>query len=114
MKQKSLLLFLILMTVGAGLVSAQTVQKTTWYVVGGLFFEGMPPAVDYGKTARIYVHQDGTGHKAIELQLRAGVTLPSDVKAYATPSDSVAGYEALQMSIRGGEASACRCMPSVR
>ena len=103
MKQNSLLLTLILLLAGAGLVSAQTAQKTTWYVVDGLFFEGMPPAMDYGKAARIYVHQDEAGHKAIELQLRAGVTLPADVKAYATPSDSVAGYEALQMSIRGGE-----------
>lgn len=64
---------LFLLFAWAGIVSAQAAQKTTWYVVDGLFFEGMPPVVDYGKTARTYVHQDGAGHKAIELQLRAGV-----------------------------------------
>lgn len=103
MKLHSLLLTLTLMLVGAGLVSAQTAQRTTWYVVDGLFFEGMPPTMGYGKAARIYVHTDEAGHEAIELRLRRGASLPADVKPYATPSDSVPGYEALQMSIRGGE-----------
>lgn len=103
MKLNSLLLFLILMTVGAGLVSAQTAQTATWYVVDGLFFDGMPPTVGYDKAARIYVHKDDEGHKAIELQLRSGCMLADEVKGYAASIDSVAGYEALQMSIRGGE-----------
>jgi hypothetical protein len=36
-------LFLILVAVGAGLCSAQTAGKK-YYLVGGLFFEGMPPS----------------------------------------------------------------------
>ena len=102
MKLHSLLLFLTLIAVGAGLVSAQTAQTVAWYVVDGLFFEGMPPTMGYEKAARVYIHKDEEGHEAIELRLRPGFTLTEEVKSYATPSDSVPGYEDLQMSIRGG------------
>lgn len=41
-------MFLILVAVGAGLCSAQTAGKK-YYLVGGLFFEGMPPGVEFGQ-----------------------------------------------------------------
>ena len=44
MIKKILSLFLILIAVGAGLCSAQTAGKK-YYLVDGLFFEGMPPCV---------------------------------------------------------------------
>lgn len=48
-------MFLILVAVGAGLCSAQTAGKK-YYLVGGLFFEGMPPGVgSYGAQNETYI-----------------------------------------------------------
>ena len=50
MIKKILSLFLILIAVGAGLCSAQTAGKK-YYLVDGLFFEGMPPCVSSDNVA---------------------------------------------------------------
>ena len=51
-------MFLILVAVGAGLCSAQTAGKK-YYLVGGLFFEGMPPGVGSDNVAAFIIHEDG-------------------------------------------------------
>lgn len=50
-------MFLILVAVGAGLCSAQTAGKK-YYLVGGLFFEGMPPGVGSDNVAAFIIHED--------------------------------------------------------
>lgn len=52
MSRISLFLFLFLITVGAGLGSAQTVEKK-FYVVDGIFFDGMPPCMSFANVVRI-------------------------------------------------------------
>lgn len=101
MKKKILSLFLILMTVGAGLGFAQTAGKK-FYLVDEAFFDGMPPGVSADNVAAYLNHQDDEGHTAIELRLRKGFALPGDAKRYATPPEEVPGGEALLMSYRGG------------
>ena len=54
-------MFLILVAVGAGLCSAQTAGKK-YYLVGGLFFEGMPPGVGSDNVAAFIIHEDGARH----------------------------------------------------
>ena len=49
-------MFLILVAVGAGLCSAQTAGKK-YYLVGGLFFEGMPPGVGSDNVAAFIIHE---------------------------------------------------------
>ena len=61
MIKKILSLFLILIAVGAGLCSAQTAGKK-YYLVDGLFFEGMPPCVSSDNVATFITHEDGVGH----------------------------------------------------
>lgn len=65
-------MFLILVAVGAGLCSAQTAGKK-YYLVGGLFFEGMPPGVGSDNVAAFIIHEDGAGHEVTELRLRKGI-----------------------------------------
>lgn len=101
MIRKILSLFFILMTVGAGLGFAQTVGKK-FYLVDGLFFDGMPPGVSPGSVVAYIKHQDDEEHEATELRLKKGFTLPEDVKRYATPAEEVPGAEALLMSFHGG------------
>lgn len=101
MIKKVLSLFLILMTAWAGLCPAQTATKN-YYLVDGLFFEGMPPCMGSGNVVAYIEHRDDEGHEATELRLRKGFSLPDDVKMYATPSEEVPGAEALLMSFRGG------------
>ena len=64
-------MFLILVAVGAGLCSAQTAGKK-YYLVGGLFFEGMPPGVGSDNVAAFIIHEDGARHEVTELRLRKG------------------------------------------
>lgn len=71
MIRKILSLFLILVAVGAGLCSAQTAGKK-YYLVGGLFFEGMPPGVGSDNVAAFIIHEDGARHEVTELRLRQG------------------------------------------
>ena len=101
MIRNSLFLFLLLITVWAGKCSAQTVDKT-YYLVGGLFFDGMPPGINFNQVARLMDHKDDSGHKAVELLLRKGIDLPDEVKKYATPAEEVPGADGLLMSSRGG------------
>lgn len=101
MIKKILSLFLILIAVGAGLCSAQTAGKK-YYLVDGLFFEGMPPCVSSDNVATFITHEDGVGHEVTELRLRKGFALPEDVRKYATPAEEVLGAEAFLMSYRGG------------
>ena len=101
MIKKILSLFLILIAVGAGLCSAQTAGKK-YYLVDGLFFEGMPPCVSSDNVATFITHEDGVGHEVTELRLRKGFALPEDVRKYATPAGEVLGAEAFLMSYRGG------------
>jgi peroxiredoxin len=100
MIRNSLFLFFILTVVWAGLCSAQTTEKK-YYLVNGLFFDGMPPGVSWDNASTLIDHQDEAGHKAIELRLRKGFELPEEVKKYATPVEEVPGAEALLMSSRG-------------
>mgnify|MGYP000543099670 CR=1 FL=1 len=79
MIKKILSLFLILIAVGAGLCSAQTAGKK-YYLVDGLFFEGMPPCVSSDNVATFITHEDGVGHEVTELRLRKGFALPEDVR----------------------------------
>ena len=60
-------MFLILVAVGAGLCSAQTAGKK-YYLVGGLFFEGMPPGVGSDNVAAFIIHEDGARHEVTELE----------------------------------------------
>lgn len=101
MSRISLFLFLFLITVGAGLGSAQTVEKK-FYVVDGIFFDGIPPCMSFANVVRIIEHQDREGHKATELRLRRGFELPKEAWDYATPVENVPGGEALLMSVREG------------
>ena len=101
MTSKILSLFLILIAVGAGLCSAQTAGKK-YYLVDGLFFEGMPPCVDSDNVAAYVIHKDGVGHEVTELRLCRDFVLPEDVRKYATPAEEVSGAEAFLMSYRGG------------
>lgn len=101
MASKILSLFLILMAVGAGLCSAQTVGKK-YYLMDGLFFEGMPPCVSSDNVVAFIVHKDSEGHEVMELRLRKSFVLPEDVSKYATPAEDVPGSEAFLMSYRGG------------
>ena len=101
MIRKILSLFLILVAVGAGLCSAQTAGKK-YYLVGGLFFEGMPPGVGSDNVAAFIIHEDGARHEVTELRLRKGIVLSEEVREYATPADEVPGAEAFLMSYRGG------------
>ena len=94
-------MFLILVAVGAGLCSAQTAGKK-YYLVGGLFFEGMPPGVGSDNVAAFIIHKDGARHEVTELRLRKGIVLSEEVREYATPADEVPGAEAFLMSYRGG------------
>lgn len=94
-------MFLILVAVGAGLCSAQTAGKK-YYLVGGLFFEGMPPGVGSDNVAAFIIHEDGARHEVTELRLRKGIVLSEEVREYATPADEVPGAEAFLMSYRGG------------
>lgn len=100
MTRNSLFLFFLLIVVGAGLCSAQTTTKN-YYLVDGLFFDGMPPGISTDKVSAIIDHQDGEGHEATELRLRKGVVLSEEAKKYATPAEEVPGAEALLMSMRG-------------
>ena len=79
MIKKILSLFLILIAVGAGLCSAQTAGKK-YYLVDGLFFEGMPPCVSSDNVATFITHEDGVGHEVTELRLRKGFALPEGVR----------------------------------
>lgn len=101
MKKQILSLFLVWMAVGAGLCSAQTASPN-YYLMDGLFFEGMPPCVSANKVAAFIEHKDDEGNEATELRLRKGVVLPESVGKYATPAEEVPGAEALLMSYRGG------------
>ena len=51
-------MFLILVAVGAGLCSAQTAGKK-YYLVGGLFFEGIPPGGGSVLGAAFLILEDG-------------------------------------------------------
>lgn len=101
MIRNSLFLFLFLTTVWVEGCSAQTVDKK-FYLVGGLFFDGMPPRISIDQVARFIEHEDGSGHTVSELLLRKGVELSDEVKKYATPAEEVPGADALLMSSRGG------------
>ena len=79
MIRKILSLFLILVAVGAGLCSAQTAGKK-YYLVGGLFFEGMPPGVGSDNVAAFIIHEDGARHEVTELRLRKGIVLSEEVE----------------------------------
>ena len=101
MIKKILSLFFILLAVGAELGSAQTAAKK-YYLVDGLFFEGMPPGMSADAVATFIIHQDDEGGKATELRLRKGFVLSEEVRKYATPPEEVPGAEAFLMSYRGG------------
>lgn len=101
MTRNSLLLFLILTTVWVGLCSAQTTGKKHYYLVSGLFFEGMPPGMDLNNATSLISHEDGEGNEVTEVRLRKDFVLPEEVKKYATPAEEVPGVEALLMSYRG-------------
>ena len=101
MIKKILSLFLILMLAWVGLCPAQTATKK-YYLVDGLFFEGMPPCIGSGNVVAYIEHRDDEDHRVTELRLKKGVTLPEDVRRYATPVEEVPGGEALLMSFRGG------------
>lgn len=100
MIKQILSLFLVWIAVCAGLCSAQTASPN-YYLVDGLFFEGMPPCVSADLVAAFIEHKDDEGNKATELRLRKGVVLPESVKKYATPAEEVPGAEALLMSYHG-------------
>lgn len=100
MTRNSLFLFFILIAVGAGLCSAQTAKK--YYLIDGLFFEGMPPCMSADNVTVFIMHTDDEGHEAIELRLRKGFKWSEEAKGYATPAEEVPGAEALLMSSRGG------------
>ena len=93
-------MFLVLMTVWVEQSSAQTADKN-YYLVDGLFFEGMPPCVCSDNVAAFVIHDDGEGHEVTELRLRKGIVLSEDVRKYATPADEVLGAETILMSFRG-------------
>lgn len=101
MIKKTFSLFLILMFAWVGICPAQTATKK-YYLVDGLFFEGMPPCMESGNVLSCIEHRDDEGHRATELRLKKGVALPEDVRRYATPVEEVPGGEALLMSFRGG------------
>lgn len=101
MIKKILSLFFILLAVGAEFGSAQTAAKK-YYLVDGLFFEGMPPGVSADAVATFIIHQDDEGGKATELRLRKGFVLSEEARKYATPPEEVPGAEAFLMSYRGG------------
>lgn len=100
MKKQVFFLFLILMTVGVGLCPAQTGAKK-FFLVDGLFFEGMPPFVSSDNVTAFITHEDGEGHEVMELRLVKGFVLPEGVRKYATPAEEVPGAEAFLMSYRG-------------
>lgn len=100
MIKKILSLFFIIMAVWAEVGSAQTVAKK-YYLVDGLFFEGLPPGVSESDAAAFVIHQDEEGREATELRLRKGFALSEEARKYATPSEEVPGAEAFLMSYRG-------------
>lgn len=101
MTRNSLFLFLLLIAVWAGECSAQAVDKK-YYLVGGLFYDGMPPGIAASHVVRFIEHKDDSGHTVTELLLRKGIELSDEVKKYATPVEEVPGADALLMSSRGG------------
>lgn len=100
MIKKILSLFFILLAVGAEFGSAQTAAKK-YYLVDGLFFEGMPPGVSASDAVAFVIHRDEEGREATELCLRKGFALSEEARNYATPSEEIPGAEAFLMSYRG-------------
>lgn len=101
MIRNSLFLFLFLIAAWTGKCSAQAVDKK-YYLVGGIFYDGMPPGVGFDQIARIIEHEDSFGHTVSELLLRKGIELSDEVKKYATPAEEVPGADELLMGSRGG------------
>lgn len=87
-------MFLILLAVGAGLCSAQTAGKK-YYLVDGLFFEGMPPGVGSdnvaGRPMVLNFWYTGCGPCIREMpELNKWMEVYPDVTYLATTFDSAA------------------------
>lgn len=97
MIKKILSLFFILITVWVGLCSAQTTAKK-YYLLEGLFFDGMPPCVSADDSTVFIIHKDEEGNKVTELRSRKGSILTEAIKKYATPAEEVPNTEAFLKS----------------
>lgn len=99
MKRNSLLLFLIMVFVWVGACPAQTTGGN-YYLIEGLFFDGMPPGVRSEAGSRFIMLKDGDGHSALEIRLRKGKSLPEHAKKYSIPVEQVpGGKDLLRMSL---------------